>query len=61
MNLQGEDGYQPAPEGGTPKAPRYRKPYESPELQEWGSILDLTQGLGQGFADLPKKGGSIPA
>jgi len=38
-----------------------RKPYTSPELQEWGSIQDLTQGILQGIQDFPKKGGSRPA
>lgn len=31
-----------------------RKMYESPRLVEWGSILDLTLGLGGGFEDIPK-------
>ncbi len=41
--------------GGPPK-----KTYVSPELQDWGSIQDLTQGLGVGGQDFPKKGGSRP-
>ena len=39
--------------------PRERRPYSSPELQEWGSIQDLTQGsVFFGSNDFPKKGGS---
>lgn len=38
-----------------------RKPYTSPELQGWGSIQDLTQGILQGKQDFPIKGGSRPA
>ncbi len=43
-----------------PEAPRERRPYSSPELQEWGSIQDLTQGTAVLFGnnDFPKKGGS---
>lgn len=37
-----------------------KKTYVSPELQEWGSIQDLTQGTGVGGQDFPKKGGSRP-
>ncbi len=37
-----------------------KKDYVSPELQEWGSIQDLTQGNGVGGQDFPKKGGSRP-
>ena len=32
-------------------APRRKKSYRSPELVEWGSILDLTQGIKGGFED----------
>lgn len=35
-----------------------KKAYETPELIEWGSILDLTQGAKQGFEDFPKTGGT---
>jgi hypothetical protein len=31
--------------------PRKRKPYESPCLQEWGSILELTKGPLSGTVD----------
>lgn len=42
-----------------PEAPRERRPYSPPELQEWGSIQDLTQGgVVFGNNDFPKKGGS---
>jgi hypothetical protein len=27
------------------------KPYESPRLQEWGSLLELTRGEGSGDSD----------
>jgi hypothetical protein len=37
-----------------------RKPYSTPLLEDWGTIQDLTQGLGGGGNDLPKKGGSRP-
>jgi hypothetical protein len=38
-----------------------KKTYVSPELQDWGSIQDLTQGLGLGGQDIHKnKGGSRP-
>lgn len=38
-----------------------RKPYTSPELQEWGSIQDLTRGGNTiGETDFPAKGGSEP-
>lgn len=39
-----------------------RKRYVAPELQEWGSIQDLTLGpVLQGFDDFPAKGGTLPA
>jgi len=39
-----------------------KKTYASPEIQEWGSILDLTQGgVSFGKNDFPKKNGSQPA
>lgn len=39
-----------------------RRSYVPPELQEWGSIRELTLG-GTTFGknDFPKKGGSLPA
>lgn len=40
---------------------RMKRPYSSPELQEWGSIQDLTQGgVVFGKGDFPLKGGSRP-
>lgn len=30
-----------------------KKPYKSPHLTEWGSIVDLTRGGAGGFDDLP--------
>lgn len=39
-----------------------RRRYVPPELQEWGSILELTQGgVTLGKNDFPKKNGSQPA
>jgi hypothetical protein len=38
---------------------RIRKAYSSPELVEWGSLLDLTSGSKSGTKDFPLKGGSI--
>ena len=35
-----------------------KKTYVSPELQEWGSVLDLTRGKKAGLQDLPKNGAS---
>jgi hypothetical protein len=35
-----------------------RKPYQKPDLIEWGSLADLTRGLASGFQDLPAGGGS---
>lgn len=35
-----------------------RKPYESPRLQEWGSILELTCGPTAGFKDAGFHGSS---
>jgi len=32
-------------------APPPRKPYESPRLQEWGSIMELTKGSLSGTVD----------
>jgi len=45
----------------SPHAAR-RRIYISPEIQEWGSILELTQGgVTLGKNDFPKKNGSQPA
>jgi hypothetical protein len=41
-----------------PEAPVLKKIYVSPELQEWGSVIDLTQGKKAQLADAPGKGGS---
>ncbi len=42
-----------------PQAPvRGKKTYISPELQEWGSVLDLTRGKKASLEDFPGKGGS---
>lgn len=35
-----------------------KKTYVSPELQEWGSVVDLTQGKKVQLQDAPAKGGS---
>lgn len=32
-----------------------KKAYVTPQLQSWGSIVDLTQGGKIGFEDLPKQ------
>jgi hypothetical protein len=37
-----------------------QKPYTSPRLVEWGSIIDLTQGPLLGSKDFPFKGGTRP-
>ncbi len=56
MERQRDESYQS--DGG---ARNLRRPYTSPELQEWGSIQELTQGGNtSGENDLPKKGGSEP-
>jgi hypothetical protein len=39
-------------------APGRKKIYESPEIYEWGTITDLTQGLKLGGHDVPVKGGT---
>jgi hypothetical protein len=39
---------------------RGKKTYASPELQEWGSVLDLTRGKKASLEDMPAKGGSNP-
>lgn len=44
-----------------PGLPDRRRSYASPELLEWGSILELTQGgTTLGKNDFPKKNGSQP-
>ncbi|MEA2563809.1 MAG: hypothetical protein QOH06_5313 [Acidobacteriota bacterium] len=40
------------------EAPVQKKTYISPELQEWGSVVDLTQGKKAQLQDSPAKGGS---
>ncbi len=42
------------------EAPR-RRPYQRPEITEWGSIMDLTAGGLNGLDDLPAGGGTSPA
>jgi hypothetical protein len=39
-----------------------RRPYQKPELVEWGSLIELTQGGFSGLQDLPAggDGGSEP-
>lgn len=37
-----------------------RKPYQKPDLIEWGSLADLTRGPFAGLQDLPFDGGSEP-
>ena len=39
-------------------SPKVKRPYRSPQLTEWGSILDLTQGAGSGTEDFPFVGGT---
>lgn len=36
-----------------------KKTYVSPELQEWGSVVDLTQGKKAQLQDAPAKGGTF--
>ena len=48
------------PETMKPKTSLKRAPYSTPLLEEWGTIQDLTQGIGGGGNDFPKKGGSRP-
>jgi hypothetical protein len=45
--------------GELPAAAAPKRRYESPELLEWGSIIDLTQGPLFGFDDVDI-GGSQP-
>lgn len=35
-----------------------KKTYESPRIQDWGSITDLTQGLKVGLEDFPVVAGT---
>ena len=43
-----------------PEAPVFaKKTYVSPELQEWGSVVDLTQGKKAQLDDSPAKGGTF--
>ena len=55
-----QQSLKPAPETvRTPEAsPSQKKVYESPALQDWGSITDLTQGIKLGFEDFPISGGT---
>jgi hypothetical protein len=48
----------PGSEGQRPPEVLAKKTYVSPELQEWGSVLDLTQGKKAQLQDSPAKGGS---
>lgn len=58
MERQRDDNLQAEWDSGRPG----RRLYTSPELQEWGSILELTQGGNTlGKNDFPKKNGSQPA
>ncbi len=59
MERQRDNGLPQEHGGGTLKEGSVRKPYTSPQLQEWGSIQDLTQGPTFTFTDFPK-GGSRP-
>ena len=44
----------------SPEAPVFaKKTYVSPELQEWGSVVDLTQGKKAQLEDAPAKGGTF--
>ena len=36
-----------------------KKTYVSPELQEWGSVVDLTRGKKAQLEDAPAKGGTF--
>ena len=45
------------PGGGEARA---KKEYHSPQLVDWGSITDLTQGILAGSKDFPLKGGTRP-
>ena len=45
------------PDSESQRSPE-KKTYVSPELQEWGSVIDLTQGKKIQLQDSPAKGGS---
>lgn len=49
----------PGSEGQHPSEVLAKKTYVSPELQEWGSVIDLTQGKKAQLSDAPGKGGSV--
>lgn len=34
------------------------RPYRKPQIEEWGSLADLTQGAKSGFEDFPGSGGT---
>jgi hypothetical protein len=59
MERQRDNGIPQEHGGSPPKEDSVRKPYTSPQLREWGSIQDLTQGPTFTFTDFPK-GGSRP-
>ena len=59
MERQRDDRLPETQGGGKPKGGTARKPYSSPQLQEWGSLQDLTQGPTFTHTDFPK-GGSRP-
>jgi hypothetical protein len=40
-----------------PEQPAIKKPYASPELREWGTLIDLTR-TGRTMPGLDAKGGS---
>ncbi len=37
-----------------------KKPYNTPELKEWGTLTMLTEGTGSEIDDLPNPNGSGP-
>jgi hypothetical protein len=43
-------------EGRGPSGSAKKKPYEPPQLCEWGSLIDLTRNGGLGLGDLVKGG-----
>jgi hypothetical protein len=49
-----------ASEGRPPEPRPARKPYECPQLQEWGSIVELTGGDFADVTDANGQGGSQP-
>ena len=38
--------------------PDSRKPFRKPRIVEWGTIVELTSGAGQGTEDAPYSGGT---